>query len=417
MKYLGVISDPKDLTNKKYVDDKVGEVSASLTTLSGRVDTAEDNIQMAESDIGDLQTETGTLKTDMTAVKTAVKTLQDTYVPNTTKVNGKALDTDVTLTATDVGALPSTTTYVSTVDGASGAVTTNAVKYTTQTLTNTQKAQVRTNIGAGTSSFSGAYSDLTGKPTIPSKTSQLTNDSDYITASGAPVQSVDGATGTVTTNAVKYTTQLLSTAQKTQARANIGAGTSSFSGSYTDLTDKPTIPTMPTSVDGMAGGELTSDLTVGSAKIQTNGYVTGTWFKATADVTSASKQSKVCVLSDDGWIYTRTNAQLASDIGAGNANLYKINSVSVATSAWVANTNSQASAEEKQDYPFMATVSITTPAVTSADIARVMFGYAEQASGSYSLNCYTTTNGVIIQATEKPSAAITLEYILIERIL
>lgn len=29
---------------------------------------------------------------------------------------------------------------------------------------------------------SGAYSDLTGKPTIPSKTSQLTNDSGYLTS-------------------------------------------------------------------------------------------------------------------------------------------------------------------------------------------------------------------------------------------
>lgn len=101
----------------------------------------------------------------------------------------------------------------------------------------------------------------------------------------------------------------------------------------------------------------------------------------------------------------------------GNANLYKKTNISVATSSWVANTNSQAADQEKTDYPFMATISITTPAVTTNDIARVMFGYTEQASGNYSLNCYTTTNGVIIQATEKPSAAITLEYILIERIL
>lgn len=33
------------------------------------------------------------------------------------------------------------------------------------------------------SDFSGSYSDLSGKPTIPSKTSQLTNDSGYITLS------------------------------------------------------------------------------------------------------------------------------------------------------------------------------------------------------------------------------------------
>ena len=40
-----------------------------------------------------------------------------------------------------------------------------AVQYTSQTLTDTQKAQARTNIGAGTSSFSGSYNDLTDKPT------------------------------------------------------------------------------------------------------------------------------------------------------------------------------------------------------------------------------------------------------------
>ena len=38
--------------------------------------------------------------------------------------------------------------------------------------------------------------------------------------------------------------QGLTTTEKSNARANIGAGTSNFSGSYTDLTNKPTIPTV-----------------------------------------------------------------------------------------------------------------------------------------------------------------------------
>lgn len=116
-----------------------------------------------------------------------------------TSVNGKS--GDVTLTASDVGALPNTTKIpsatsdlindsgyitaadapVQSVDGQTGEVVTNAVKTMTQTLTDAQKAQARTNIGAGTSSFSGAYDDLTGKPTIPSKTSELDNDSGFIT--------------------------------------------------------------------------------------------------------------------------------------------------------------------------------------------------------------------------------------------
>ena len=54
-------------------------------------------------------------------------------------------------------------------------VSTNA-----QTFTEEQKTRARTNIGAGNSSFSGSYNDLTNKPTIPTKTSQLTNDSNYV---------------------------------------------------------------------------------------------------------------------------------------------------------------------------------------------------------------------------------------------
>lgn len=57
---------------------------------------------------------------------------------------------------------------------------------------------------------------------IPTKTSQLDNDSGYITANDVPVKSVDGATGNVVTNAVKTTTQTLTDAQKNQARDNIG---------------------------------------------------------------------------------------------------------------------------------------------------------------------------------------------------
>ena len=74
-----------------------------------------------------------------------------------------------------------------------------------------------------TVAFSGSYNDLSDKPTIPTKTSQLTNDSGYLTS--APVTSVDGSTGAITTNAVKYTEQSLTDTQKTQARTNIGAGT------------------------------------------------------------------------------------------------------------------------------------------------------------------------------------------------
>ena len=50
-------------------------------------------------------------------------------------------------------------------------------------------------------------------------------------------------TSDIPTDYVKYTAQTLTDAQKSQARSNIGAGTSNFSGNYNDLTNKPTIPT------------------------------------------------------------------------------------------------------------------------------------------------------------------------------
>lgn len=72
----------------------------------------------------------------------------------------------------------------------------------TQNLNATQQANARTNIGAGTSSFSGSYNDLTNKPSIPTKTSDLTNDSGFITISSVPTKTSDltndGANGTST---------------------------------------------------------------------------------------------------------------------------------------------------------------------------------------------------------------------------
>ena len=94
MKNLGKITDPKDIITKEFLEEGIGT----------RVNTLEDNVAMAESDIETLQGDVQSLQTDNTATKAAVKTLQDTYVPNTRKVNNQSLDADITLTASDVGA-------------------------------------------------------------------------------------------------------------------------------------------------------------------------------------------------------------------------------------------------------------------------------------------------------------------------
>lgn len=105
---------------------------------------------------------------------------------------------------------------------------------------------------------------FTGTPTAPTAT-KGTNTTQIATTAfvqaavqgGGAVTSVDGQTGAVITNAVRYTSQSLTNSQKTQARSNIGAGTSNFSGSYNDLTDKPNIPveyTLPVASSTTLGG-------------------------------------------------------------------------------------------------------------------------------------------------------------------
>ncbi len=58
---------------------------------------------------------------------------------------------------------------------------------------------------------------------------------------------------------VKYSQQPLTEEQKRQARENIGAGTSSFGGSYDDLTDKPVIPQVPQDIVKYSEQTLTEE--------------------------------------------------------------------------------------------------------------------------------------------------------------
>lgn len=80
--------------------------------------------------------------------------LDENFVFKTTTINSKPLSGNITLTKTDLG-LGNVGNFK--------AVSTIA----NQGLTSSEKSAARANIGAGTSSFSGNYNDLTNKPTIP----------------------------------------------------------------------------------------------------------------------------------------------------------------------------------------------------------------------------------------------------------
>ena len=84
-------------------------------------------------------------------------------------------------------------------------------------------------------SFSGDYDDLTNKPSIPTKVSDLTNDSGFISSytETDPIFSASAASGITSSDISSWNNK------------------STFSGDYDDLTNKPTIPT--------ATSDLTND--------------------------------------------------------------------------------------------------------------------------------------------------------------
>lgn len=96
------------------------------------------------------------------------------------------------------------------------------------------------------STFSGSYNDLSNKPTIPAAVAvKGDSESTYRTGNVNLTKTNIGLGNVGNFKAVStVASQGLSNTEKSNARANIGAGTSSFSGSYNDLSNKPTIPTV-----------------------------------------------------------------------------------------------------------------------------------------------------------------------------
>lgn len=121
---------------------------------------------------------------------------------------------------------------------------------------------------------------------------------DYVEAN-SPVKSVDGETGTVQTHAVKTTEQALSDEEKHQARANIGAGTSNFDGSYNSLTDKPESYNLPVASEESLGGVkaiLKTDEMTAQVGVDESGAL---WYKPGTGGTSETPSADEVLFTKD----------------------------------------------------------------------------------------------------------------------
>lgn len=191
-------------------------------------------VVLSASDVGALP------DTTVIPTKTSELTNDSGFLTSANTVNGKSIADNPVLTATDVNALPNTAT----ING----------KYLS-----TSPSLTAADVGA-----------LPDSTVIPTKTSQLANDSGYLTgentingkslADNPSLTATDVGALPEATEYVSYGTQQLTDAQKEQARTNIGAGTSSFDGNYNSLTNTPEITqTLGTSTDKIPSEKAVSD--------------------------------------------------------------------------------------------------------------------------------------------------------------
>ncbi len=180
------------------VNNKTGEVSLTATdlnavptsrTINGKALST--NISLTSSDVGALPSST-VIPTQTSQLTNNSGFITSVQAP-VQSVNGAT--GEVVLSASDVGALSESTTYVESVNGSSGLVTIDKTAVGLGNLDNVRQYSASNPPPYPVSSVNGQTGAV--NLTIPTETSDLINDSGFITASGAPVQSVNGKSGTV----------------------------------------------------------------------------------------------------------------------------------------------------------------------------------------------------------------------------
>lgn len=147
--------------------------------LKTQINTNEDNIAMLDGDVEGLQTDVGTLKTNVTSLQTALTSKQDVIVGAASTITEDNLATDRALVSNSSGKV-AVSNVTSTELGYLDGVTSNIQTQLDKKLEKAPVTSVNSKTGAVQLNASdvGALPDTT---VIPSKTSQLDNDSGFIT--------------------------------------------------------------------------------------------------------------------------------------------------------------------------------------------------------------------------------------------
>lgn len=307
------------------------------TELSNRIDTIEINLgnHTVKSDVPENAVFTDTVYDD-TALKTELTTAIATAVSD--KANSSDIPTKVSQLTNDKGYLTSddvdtsqnhthtnkavldklTQTYIDKIDGiAEGAEQNvqsdwNAVSGDAFIKNKPEFANV---------AISGSYNDLVDKPTIPSKTSQLTNDSGFKTTDNNTTYSLSKSGSTITlTGSDGSTTSVIDSNDNTVYTHP----------SYTARTGKPTGNQTPAFGGTATVSQITSDATghvtgatdriITIPSTLSNGTGTAGLIKTTSTITSNSGYTACPVISGVPY-YKDTNTTYTHPTTAGNKHI------------------------------------------------------------------------------------------------
>ena len=327
------------------VNNKTGEVSLTATdlnavptsrTINGKALST--NISLTSSDVGALPSSTviPTQTSQLTNNSGFITSVQ-APVQSVSGATG-----EVVLSASDVGALSESTTYVESVNGSSGLVTIDKTAVGLGNLDNVRQYSASNPPPYPVSSVNGQTGAV--NLTIPTETSDLINDSGFITASGAPVQSVNGQTGTVSLSIPTKTSDLtndngfITSAQSPVQSVNGKSGTVVLTqddvgnGTTYVQTQNNYTTTEKTKLSGIATGAQVNVIEF----VKRNGVTLTATGKA-VDIVVPTKTSEVT--NDSGFITSagapvqsvsgRTGAVILSKIDVGLGNVDNIQQYSV----------------------------------------------------------------------------------------
>lgn len=283
------------------------------------------------------------------------------FTPMTRTVNGKALTTDITLTAADVHALPDST-VIPTVNDATLTIQKNG-----------------TTVGTFTAN---SASNQTANITVPVDTSDLTNDGDgqspfatedYVDTYGGKIDTIEvnGTAQPIVNKTVDITVPT-----KTSDLTNDGSdGTDTYveagdlatvatSGDYDDLTNKPTIPTVnDATLTIQKNGANVATFTANSSTNQTANITVPT---DTADLTNGAGFITSSALSN---YYTKSETYSQGEVN----NL--INSLSIPTKT----------SDLTNDSGFITLTDIPTASANDLGLIRIGTGLSIDSDGIVSV--------------------------------